>query len=252
MSKLSKKSRQKLKQKQLKLILILSTLIIFILASIYEVKKRNSFEESFKYIVKGIDLSHHNPILKWEEVAKQGVAFAYIKASEGISHSDRNYIYNYELAKKNNVRIGAYHFFSFNSLGEEQAKHFIKTASLSSGDLYPAIDVEHSPSNVYSKDSSFRKNIIDELIKLENKLFNYYGIHPIIYTNTDCYNLYIKDNFPFNFIWISSINKEPSDKISNWIIWQFTHKGELNGLSENVDLNYFRYSLDQLKDITLP
>lgn len=252
-----KKTKKKNKTNKLKSITIVSTLIILLLALGYYFYKKNvitanTFNESSRYQVKGIDVSHHNPILDWAEVKRQNISFTYIKATEGITHNDRNYIYNYKLAKESNIKTGSYHFFNFRVSGREQAKHFIRVAKCKSGDLIPAIDVEHSPANPYSKDPSFVKKVIKELSIMENELYEYYGLHPVIYTNTDCYKLYINNSFPNNPIWLSSLDKEPNDDIKNWVIWQFTHKGKLDGIAGNLDLNYFRYSFDDLQKLRIP
>lgn len=214
-------------------------------------KQSNTFDKSNKYSVRGIDVSHHNPILNWIEVKNDDVNFAYIKATEGITHDDRNYPYNYKLAKENNVKIGSYHFYNFGVSGREQAKHFIRIAKCESGDLIPAIDVEHSPFNPYSKDSAFVGSVIKELKIMEQVMYEHYGVRPMIYTNMDCYKLYVKDHFPDNPIWISSLNKEP-DNVDNWVIWQFSHHGKLKSHDGDLDLNYFRYTIDRLNEICIP
>lgn len=249
---MSKKPKKRKSDNKLKSITLVATLIVLFLTLGYFFYKKstaNTFNESQKYQVKGVDVSHHNPILDWEEVKRQNIHFTYIKATEGITHDDRNYPYNYKLAKENNIKTGSYHFYNFGISGREQAKHFIRIAKCQSGDLIPAIDVEHSPANPYSKDPVFIKSVIKELKIMENELYEYYGVHPIIYTNTDCYKLYINNSFPNNPIWISSLNKEPNNEIKNWIIWQFTHTGELDGIVGNLDLNYFRYSFEELQKI---
>lgn len=249
--------KKKRKPNKIQITVFTVSLIITILCLSYyfyqKGLKSDTFAKSQKYHIRGVDVSHHNPILNWSEVKSQNIHFAYIKATEGITHDDRNYIYNYKQAKDNNVKIGAYHFYSFGISGRDQAKHFIRIAKCETGDLIPAIDVEHSPSNPYTKDTAFIRMVVKELSVLENELYEFYGVHPLIYTNRDCYKLYIQNNFPDNLIWISSLDEEPKDEeIKNWIIWQFTHKGELPGIVGNVDFNYFRYSYDRLNEISLP
>lgn len=216
--------------------------------------KRYKQEATFsneKYTVRGVDLSHHNPIIDWSEIHDQNISFVYMKATGGVSHSDRNYIYNYKAARKNNIKAGSYHFYLFAASGKEQAQHFIKTAKCESGDLIPAIDVEHSSDNPLSHDANYVSLVIRELKVLENELYEYYGFHPIIYTNKQCYRLYINDNFENNPVWICDLHNEPVN-INNWIIWQFSHKGQLPGVDGDIDLNYFRYSYDQLNKILIP
>ncbi len=252
---MSRKPKKRKSDNKLKSITLVATLIVLFLTLGYFFYKKstaNTFNESQKYQVKGVDVSHHNPILDWAEVKRQNIHFTYIKATEGITHDDRNYPYNYKLAKENNIKTGSYHFYNFGISGREQAKHFIRVAECQSGDLIPAIDVEHSPANPYSKDPIFVKSVVKELKVMENEMYEHYGVHPIIYTNTDCYKLYINNSFPNNPIWISSLNKEPSDDIKNWIIWQFTHTGELDGIVGDLDLNYFRHPFDELQKLQLP
>ena len=211
----------------------------------------NKFE-SDKYFIKGIDVSHHNPILDWNHVESQNISFAYIKATEGNTHKDRNYLYNYDLAKKTNIKVGSYHFYTFGLSGKEQGKHFIQTAKFQKGDLIPAIDVEHSKANPHSSDSTYLSIVKKELQVLENIIYEHFGIRPVIYTNKECYKLYVKDLFPENIIWMCDLHKEPSEDIKNWRIWQFSHEGKIKGISEDIDLNYYRYSFEQFDELLLP
>lgn len=250
----AKKKAQNKRGKQTSILLIFLTAIVISAFFLYKYfKAEPDAFESNKYFVKGIDISHHNPILNWNEVYAQNITFAYLKATEGVSHKDRNYVYNYDLARKANVKVGAYHFYSFGLSGKEQANHFIQTANCKPGDLIPAIDVEHSKANVYSKDTSYVSIVIEELKSLDSALYVYYGVRPIIYTNKDCYKLYVKDNFQDNLLWISDLHNEPDGKMTKWRIWQFSHKGELSGvLGEHFDLNYYRYSYEEFKELLLP
>ncbi|MDH6354459.1 lysozyme [Dysgonomonas sp. PH5-45] len=253
-----------MKKKQLRQVKKISVLVVFFILAlvvghtVYNkyFRQFNSFGDggySDKYFVRGIDLSHHNPIIDWLAAAEQNISFAYLKATEGVKHEDRNYKYNYKQAKEANIKVGAYHFFSFGASGREQAAHFIRTAKCGAGDLIPAIDVEHSPVNVYSADTTYLLNVTRELRVLESELFEHYGVHPIIYTNKDCYKLYVKNVLPDNPVWICNLHEEPSDSdVPNWVIWQFSHKGKLNGVDGDVDLNYFRFSFDDLAKYVLP
>lgn len=211
----------------------------------------NTFS-SDKYLIRGIDISHHQPLLNWKTVADKQISFAYIKATEGLTHTDRNYEKNHQAARDAGVFVGTYHFYTFGVSGEEQAKHFIRHTKSQSGDMIPAIDVEHSKSNPYSKDSVFNASVKNELKKLEQSLYEHYGVRPVIYTNKECYKLYVKELLPDNYIWICDLHNEPNDDIKNWRIWQFSHKGELPGVREKIDLNYYRYSFREFRELLLP
>lgn len=238
-----------------KYVLPFALAVILCIVAFFIIKDYLSEPETFdsnKYFVKGVDVSHHNPILNWDAVLDQNISFAYMKATEGTTHEDRNYPYNYDLAKKANIKVGSYHFYTFALSGKEQAQHFLKIAKFATGDMIPAIDVEHSPANPYSKEKKYVEMVVSELKVLENELYEHFGVHPIIYTNKDCYKLYVKKHFPHNIIWMCDLHHEPSDDIKNWQIWQFSHKGEIAGSDGHIDLNYYRYSFDQFKELLLP
>lgn len=236
------------------LLIVVSSVFIIVIDTINKLSsdKFHSFYDnkySHKYVIRGVDVSHHNGFINWAQLKTEGVAFAYIKATEGVSHRDRSYINNYLSAKETDIKLGTYHFYTFGLDGVMQANHFIRHAKVDKLDLIPAIDVEHSPSNKYNIDKNYIKMVIEELKKLEQTLFDYYGVHPIIYTNKDCYKLYIKKHFPENLIWMSDLHNEPTIEENEWVIWQFSHTGQLNGVKEAVDLNYFRYSYRQFNKL---
>lgn len=216
--------------------------------------QNNSFDAttfSDKFEVRGVDLSHHNEDINWDAMRDKDITFAYLKVTEGASICDKTYKRNYRKAKSNNIHVGTYHFFSFRTSGEEQAKHFIEKATCKKGDLIPAIDVEHSPGNQYYTQKEKRDKVIDELKIFEKELREHYGHFPIIYTNKECYKLYIKENFPQNPIWICDLDENPKSKIDNWVIWQFSHKGKIAGVSGHLDLNYYRYSFEKFKKLLM-
>lgn len=205
-----------------------------------------------EYTVKGIDISHHNAFPDWYKLEQDGIHFAYLKATEGSDQQDRNYSINYKGSKDSKIKIGSYHFYTFAESGLSQAQNFIRTANCNSGDLLPAIDVEHNRSNPNSSDTTFIAKVVRELKILENEIYKYYGIHPVIYTDKTCYQLYIKNNFDKNPLWFVDLNTAPSNDVLNWKIWQYSHKGSLNGIEGHVDLNYYRYSISNLKELLLP
>ncbi|MEZ4982773.1 MAG: GH25 family lysozyme [Saprospiraceae bacterium] len=43
------------------------------------------------YLIHGIDVSHHQSYINWEEVSKNDIHFAFLKATEGVSLVDSLY-----------------------------------------------------------------------------------------------------------------------------------------------------------------
>ncbi len=207
---------------------------------------------SRKYTVRGVDVSHHNSYINWEQLRKDNVTFVYLKSTEGSNHEDREYPKNHKSARNAGLRVGTYHFYTFGLDGKKQARHFIKTSKVVSGDLIPAIDVEHSPTNKIAKSAQRRKKVIEELRVMETELRKHYGVKPVIYTNKDCYILYVKDHFPDNPIWLCDLLGEPRGEFDKWAFWQFSHTGRIPAAADDIDLNYFRYSFDEFKNYLMP
>lgn len=197
--------------------------------------------------VLGIDVSHHQKAINWDTVKEQKISFAYIKATEGSTFRDSLFKSNYNLAKKAGVLVGAYHFFTFCSSARDQFRNFVQNAMAVVGDLPPAVDVEFL-GNCRKRPSidSLHKELryFLEKIRLE------YGVTPIIYTTEDFYERYRLDQFDEYHFWIRSINKPPRFNSGNLVIWQY-RVGKINGIKNDVDLNYFLFNIDEFNRVKL-
>ncbi|MDD4529704.1 MAG: GH25 family lysozyme [Bacteroidales bacterium] len=196
-----------------------------------------------KYPVYGIDVSSHQDEIEWERVSNDNIKFCFIKATEGKDFVDKRYKENYIGARENNILIGAYHFFRFGSSGKEQAQNFIKNVAIEHLDFPPVLDVErHGNYFSFYKTNQIRVEIKNYLQEIERL----YSIKPIIYTNLDGYQKYIEGYFPQYEIWICKICSEPQNH--HWSFWQYSHKGEVSGISTKVDLNTFNGSEEDFID----
>lgn len=256
-----KRRRRKNNKKATILIAIVGGLFLLIIAfaKYTFIRSKQQLFHSFndpvfsgKYFVRGVDVSHHNSFINWKQLREDNITFVYMKSTEGNTHTDRDYQRNYSLAREAGLKVGTYHFYTFGQNGKLQARHFIENAHVQPGDLRPAIDVEHSPINKPYSDKKERKAIIDELRSLENELFSHYGQRPVIYTNKDCYRLYIDGNFPENPIWMCDLHGEPNLAPDKWVFWQFSHTGKIPGVVNDIDLNYYRYSFTDFRHLLMP
>ena len=227
-------------------------IIVFIGTAFLIYRKRYSYrpippEILAAYPVKGIDISRHNGLIDWSVVREQGYTFAFIKATESINYTDPSFQSNYERASDEGLIVGAYHFFRFNEDGKKQAAHFISNNCYNKGDLPPVVDVEHSPFNFASNPKEVSKRLGELLTSLQL----HYGTSPIIYTNKECYLKYIRPFFPHVRLWICDLSGEPDPEVhSSWIFWQYSHRGEVMGINEKVDLNVFNGSIEELLSLT--
>jgi len=194
-----------------------------------------------KYPVKGIDVSSYQGEINWQELSKENISFAFIKATEGSSFVDKNFKYNFSEARKTLLCVGAYHFFSFDSSGETQAENFIKNVEPFDGMLPPVIDVEFYGDK--EQNPPDRNDVEIKLKALIKKLEEHYNQKPIIYATEKSYEYYLSDDYKDYDIWIRNVITKPnlSDGRS-WTFWQYTNREKLKGYSgreEYIDMNVF-------------
>ncbi|MCH5263724.1 MAG: glycoside hydrolase family 25 protein [Lachnospiraceae bacterium] len=192
-----------------------------------------------KYPIHGVDVSHYQGEIDWNVLAAQNIQFAYIKATEGSSHVDEHFTKNYEEARQAGLRVGAYHFFSYDSSGITQAENFINTVENFDGMLPPVVDVEFygnkeenppAPEEVYPQLQAYLDAVEDA-----------YGMRPMIYATNESWELYVQEQFDDYPLWIRDIWKKPKNT-EDWTLWQYTNRGRLKGFSGEepyVDLNVF-------------
>ncbi len=254
--------RTKIKPQNNKYLILFSVLLLILFATfifrIFYFKSEGAYHSFYdtgyvyKYSIRGVDVSHHNEYVNWQMLREDGIHFVFMKSTEGIDHLDREYKYNYNLAKEVGLKVGTYHFYSFGVDGKKQANHFLQNTILETDDIIPAIDVEHSSLNKLSISKDAHNKMIDELKVLEKTLYDHIGVRPIIYTNKECYRLYVKNNFPDNPLWICDLHDEPVGQYSNWHFWQFSHTGNLSGAIGDIDLNFFRGTYDEFQSMLIP
>ncbi|MCB0662987.1 MAG: glycoside hydrolase family 25 protein, partial [Saprospiraceae bacterium] len=94
------------------------------------------------FLIHGIDVSHHQSYINWEQVASNDIHFAFMKATEGVSLVDSMYCDNWDGASKTPLKKGAYHFFRPTVSAQEQFENFTMMVQLEDGDLPPVLDIE--------------------------------------------------------------------------------------------------------------
>lgn len=203
-----------------------------------------------EYTVRGIDISRYQSEIDWERVAnakidKQPIRFVIAKATEGKEHVDKNFNDNfYQIGQYDFIR-GAYHFFSPQVSGDVQAKHFLKQVHLEPGDLTPVLDVETigalSPQQLRSEVSEWL-NIVEK----------HYNTRPIIYTGLKFKEKYLNTKaFDRYHFWIAHYYVKKLSYKGKWKFWQFTDRGQVDGISGDVDLNVYNGSVYDLQKLTI-
>ena len=194
-----------------------------------------------EYPVRGVDVSSYQGEIDWKTLSSQNLSFAFIKATEGSSFVDPCFDYNYEQAQKTDLLIGAYHFFSYDSSGEDQAENFISTVSKIDNMLPPVIDLEFYGDK--EKNPPKQKAVREQLDRMLKKLEDHYGQKPVIYATEKSYSLYLAGVYEEYDIWIRNVITGPSlSDNRQWTFWQYTNREQLTGYrgkEKYIDMNVF-------------
>lgn len=202
---------------------------------------------SANLIYDGIDVSSYQKDIDWSATAKdKNIKFVYVKATEGATYRSRHYQYNIENARQYGIHVGAYHFFRPNVPVEKQFLNFTTVVKKEDQDLIPLIDVEVRGNNLTVK------ALVDSVLAFADKLEDYYGCKPMIYTGHAFYNSYLSGKIPGYPLFIARYSKvEPRlTGGANWVLWQFSEKGVIAGIDHAVDLCRFNKGCG-LKDILI-
>jgi lysozyme len=191
-----------------------------------------------EYPVRGVDVSHHNGVIRWQRVKQANIHFAYIKASEGGNLVDSSFAANARGAARAGIPAGAYHYFTLCRTGAEQARNFLAATAVAHLRLAPAIDLEFS-GNCDERPS--HKAFNRELAVFVRAVRKRTGREPILYVTPSFHAAYIEGGpFRRRALWYrdlrGKLSKPPFSRVA---FWQFTARARVNGIQGPVDLNAF-------------
>ena len=185
--------------------------------------------------IHGIDMSHYQKEVFWEAVGDdKHIAYVYLKATEGGDHIDRMYEQNIELANKHGLKVGSYHFYRPITEQKKQLQNFMTQCLPGQQDLVPMIDIETT--NGLSSEA-FR----DSLFKFLDMVEAVYKQKPLLYTFTNFYNKHLCGAIDGYMLMIAQYTEhEPELRDGKeYIMWQYTCKGIINGVTGYVDKSRF-------------
>ena len=193
----------------------------------------------------GIDLSGYQPIVDWPKLTASGIAFAFIKATEGTTLVDHTFARHWTQARQANVLRGAYHFFRPKQDAESQAKLFLAQLA-DPGELPPVVDVEVADGVAPAQIAAGVGVWLDVVTSRLGR--------PLIYTSPSFWNalpgaaqLASKAD-----LWVAHWGTRVPAAVNGWQgwkFWQFTNKASIAGIpgSVHVDEDRFNGSLAELR-----
>jgi len=185
---------------------------------------------SLEGAVLGIDVSSHQGVIDWGDVAGDGVRFTFVKATEGKTFTDPRFAANWAGARRAGLKVGAYHYFSACRTGAEQARHFLAVVPPGQATLPAVVDVE--PDHRCNRGRRWSM-VADEVATWLDAVELATGQRPLLYASdsvhqTDLAGLEAER-------WVASYSRAP--RVATWGVWQHTERGQVEGIDGPVDRN---------------
>ena len=219
------------------------------------IDKVYSVIESETQYLKGIDVSTFQNDIDWASVKADGVDFAMIRAGfrgygqAGNILTDARFYSNIQNAIANNIKVGVYFFTQAKNEQEaiEEANYtinLIKNYNIT----YPvAIDTEWSSEPNYNgRADSLSVQERTKVVKAFCETIEDAGYEPMIYASKSWLldKLDMSQLSNYN-IWLAHYTgatqdnplAKPSSYDGDYIMWQYTSSGSVNGILGNVDMN---------------
>jgi lysozyme len=198
--------------------------------------------------VQGIDVSHYQGTVDWQQVNAAGIQFAFAKATDGVTLADSEFATNWAGMKAAGILRGAYHFFEPTDDAGQQATFFLSNVQLESGDLPPMLDVE-TPA---ATSEALWQGVQTWLDQVEAAT----GMQPILYLNSSFAN---ENDAPASLaaypFWLAQYDVDlptlPTGW-TTWLLWQYSASGTVNGVSGSVDLDALNGPLSGLSALAMP
>jgi lysozyme len=195
--------------------------------------------------LEGVDVSHHEGAINWQQVRDAGIAFAFLKATEGKSFVDPMAQKNLARCRQVGIVAGMYHFYRHDVDPEAQAKHFLQNlGAREPGDLLPAIDVE-APGDGGGTFTYPKSEVVRRVGVVVGAVQAAIGRAPMIYTYPSAWAELTGNSPAFAGVcplWIASYGVAAPKLAGGWkdyAVWQYTDHGTVKGIGGGVDRDRF-------------
>lgn len=179
----------------------------------------------------GIDVSHHQKEIDWEKVKATGVDFVIIRCGYGVEGEDRYWIRNIAECERLGIPYGVYLYShaTTTELAEKEAERVIRMVE--GRHLSYPIFYDMEDNSTINSDLTAIANTFCTMVQEAG--------YPVgIYSGKHWWNTYLSDPSLSKWHrWVAQWNTT-CDYIGDYTMWQYTSKGQVDGIEGNVDMNY--------------
>ena len=230
--------------------ILIPIFILLFMFLFFPCKEIYAWGPSSNQIYQGIDVSNWQKSINFLSVKRSGIDVVYIKSSEGRSFIDPYFETNYKNAKANDLKIGFYHYVTARNTDQakEQALFFSKVIKEKHVDCKLAMDFED-----FGNLSNYQVNEISKVFL--DTLENTTSCKAVIYSNAYSARNIFSNELTKYPLWVANYGVSApgsNGKWDNWVGWQYTSTGTVNGILGYVDKNQFTDGIFLSSDTTLP
>lgn len=202
-------------------------------------------------LARGVDSSSwqhpHGAHVNWSSAAAAGPSFAFIKATEGTGPANSHYEADVLEARAAGMAVGSYHKARPATDPLVQARAFADRLQTAGGpQLPPVLDIETDEGLRPDELVNWTRTFLEETRHLT-------GRTPILYTYPHFWNDKTDNSTAFTDypLWLAEYDTpEPTQPLpggwSEWLFWQHADNGSVAGFSDDVDLNVFAGTREDL------
>lgn len=199
----------------------------------------------------GIDISEYQGgLIDFLNNKTDSLDFIICKATEGVTIQDTAFNSNWNLIKSKGFIPGCYHFYHCQDNITLQADNYLNAVkSFASDDMPPIVDFEENSVSANCTTADIQTGLLNFLDTLMKRT----GRKPIVYTNPNTADMYLKDSRFSNYaLWVADPTEAKNPlvpsvwKSNGWTIWQKSWKYAAV-VKDTSDFDVFNGDRDSLK-----
>lgn len=194
----------------------------------------------------GVDVSHHQGSIRWDEVADAGIRFAMIRlghraVSDGVVRLDNYWEENLSGARHAGLPIGVYFYSQAITVKEAREEARFVLAALNGQQLEFPVVFDWEPYPEGSRNANVDAKTATACAIAFCKEIAKAGYEPMVYFNPDIDNRFYdlktfqQEGYSFWLALYSSTLDWPYEAK----MWQYTETGRVDGIDTMVDLNLY-------------
>lgn len=204
-------------------------------------------------VIQGIDVAKWQGTIDWKKVKNSGKKFAILKVTQKNNSVEGKFEANYSGCTENGIPVGVYRYVYAQNTDEAKKEANAIVSVLKGKEISCGVWIDMEDSSI----SGLGKDKLENIINAEAEILKSAGYKVGIYCNKNWYDNILdgkelSKTYPF---WIArypsndtgTYNADSSLSPKDYaVVWQYSSKGKVDGISGNVDLDVAFKDLTEL------